>query len=191
MFEATVLSTDKVCLEPLSEKHLEQLQKVGEAEAIWRWVPSKYCATPKVLKDWFEQTAQFDAKEQIVFAIIDIATGAVTGNTRIFRLDEDNLQAEIGHTFIGLEWQRSHINTHAKYLLLRHAFDQLGLVRVEFQTHEQNHKSRSAIARLGAHFEGVHLKNRKLPDGSFRNTARFSITDDTWPEVKSRLEGWL
>ncbi|TQF71186.1 GNAT family N-acetyltransferase [Pseudoalteromonas luteoviolacea] len=191
MLEATILETNKVRLEPLSYSHLEALEKVGKDDVIWRWVPSKYCQSPEVLRNWFEQTAQFNAKEQLVFAIIDTATNSVTGNTRIFRLDETNLQAEIGHTFIGVEWQRSHVNTHAKYLLLRHAFEHLGLVRIEFQTHEQNHKSRSAIARLGAHFEGIHLKNRKLPDGSFRNTARFSITDEMWPEIKSRLEEWL
>ncbi|KZN40975.1 hypothetical protein N474_11690 [Pseudoalteromonas luteoviolacea CPMOR-2] len=191
MLEATILETNKIRLEPLSYSHLEALEKVGKDDVIWRWVPSKYCQSPEVLRNWFEQTAQFNAKEQLVFAIIDTATNSVTGNTRIFRLDETNLQAEIGHTFIGVEWQRSHVNTHAKYLLLRHAFEHLGLVRIEFQTHEQNHKSRSAIARLGAHFEGIHLKNRKLPDGSFRNTARFSITDEMWPEIKSRLEEWL
>ncbi|MCF2857054.1 GNAT family N-acetyltransferase [Pseudoalteromonas sp. SMS1] len=191
MFEKIILETDKVRLEPLSYDHLEALQKVGKDEALWQWVPSKYCESPAILKHWFEQTAQFHAKEQLVFAIIDSATNSVAGNTRIFRLDETNLQAEIGHTFIGLKWQRSHINTHAKYLLLKHAFEQLGLVRIEFQTHEQNHKSRSAIARLGAHFEGIHLKNRMLPDGRFRNTARFSIVDDMWPEIKARLEGWL
>ncbi|KID57431.1 GNAT family acetyltransferase [Pseudoalteromonas luteoviolacea] len=191
MLKPISLCSSKVRLDPLSHSHLDALQKVGEAEALWRWVPSKYCQSPEILKDWFEQTAQFDPLEQIVFAIIDIETNQVTGNTRIFRVDPQNLQAEIGHTFIGLDWQRSHINTHAKYLLLKHAFETLGLVRIEFQTHEQNHKSRSAIARLGAHFEAIHLKNRKLPDGSFRNTARFSITDDMWPDIKQRLESWL
>ncbi|ESP90747.1 MULTISPECIES: GNAT family N-acetyltransferase [Pseudoalteromonas] len=191
MLKAMTLSTNKVRLEPLSQAHLGQLQQVGQAEELWRWVPSRYCQSQEVLQTWFEQTAQFDPQEQVVFAIIDAQTNQVAGNTRIFRLDTHNLQAEIGHTFIGLDWQRSHINTHAKYLLLQHAFETLGLVRIEFQTHEQNHKSRSAIARLGAHFEGIHLKNRKLPDGSFRNTARFSIIDDMWPDIKQRLGSWL
>lgn len=145
-------------------------------------------AIKKTIEQWFYGSAQFDESEQLVVAIIDKDSGKLAGNSRLFRLDKLNLSAEIGHTFIGTEFQRTHVNTHAKYLLLKYAFEAIGLVRVQFQTHEFNHKSRNAISRLGAHFEGLSLKDRRLPDGSYRNTARFAITDEMWPEVKARLE---
>ncbi|HEA15094.1 MAG TPA: N-acetyltransferase, partial [Pseudoalteromonas prydzensis] len=115
----------------------------------------------------------------------------VLGTTRLFRLDKQNRSAEIGHTFIAKQWQRSFVNTHAKYLLLQYAFDELGLVRITFNTHEQNQKSRNAITRLGARFECIRYKDRLLADGSYRNTAQFSIIDEQWPTIKSQLAGKL
>ncbi|WP_017217596.1 GNAT family N-acetyltransferase [Pseudoalteromonas sp. NJ631] len=188
MLSKQTLESNRVKLTPLEAAHLPELLARGKKAEIWKWVFNNYCRDQKTIEQWFYGSAQFDESEQLVVAIIDKDSGKLAGNSRLFRLDKLNLSAEIGHTFIGTEFQRTHVNTHAKYLLLKYAFEAIGLVRVQFQTHESNHKSRNAIARLGAHFEGLSLKDRRLPDGSYRNTARFAITDEMWPEVKARLE---
>ncbi|CAM4199960.1 GNAT family N-acetyltransferase [Pseudoalteromonas byunsanensis] len=191
MFEKYSLKTQKVALQPLTQQHLGELFEAGQDPRLWRWILTNYCKTPEILNDWFWQTAQFDAQQQLVMAIVDQAGNKVVGTTRLFRLDTYNLSAEIGHTFIGVPWQRSYVNTHSKYLLLKYAFETLNLVRVTFCTHESNQQSRNAIARLGARFEGIHFKDRLLADGNFRNSARFSIIDEQWPEVKAKLEEQL
>ncbi|NMR24287.1 GNAT family N-acetyltransferase [Pseudoalteromonas sp. NEC-BIFX-2020_015] len=191
MFTKHIHQTNKLALQPLTQDHLEGLYQAGQEPQIWRWVLMNYTQTRATLTDWFINTAQFNAEQQIVYAIVDKASSQVLGTTRLFRLDKQNRSAEIGHTFIGLPWQRSFVNSHAKYLLLQYAFDELGLARIAFNTHEQNQKSRNAIARLGARFEGISYKDRLLADGSYRNTAQFSIIDEQWPAIRSQLEGKL
>ena len=190
MFTKKIHQTNKVALETRTENHLAGLYKAGQYPDIWQWVLSNYTKTPNTLKQWFENTAQFVETEQLVFAIIDKRTQQIVGTTRIFRLDIHNLNAEIGHTFLSKAAQRTYVNTHAKYLLLSYAFNELGLVRINFNTHEQNKKSRSAITRLGAQFEGIAQKDRRLDDGSYRNTAKFSIIDEHWPRIKRQLSTW-
>ncbi|TMP39668.1 GNAT family N-acetyltransferase [Pseudoalteromonas rubra] len=191
MLKSITLSSEKVRLEPLTRAHLPHLRDFGEQTTLWTWVLDNYCQSSAKLTLWFEQSAQFDPDIQLPLVIVDKATNNIAGSTRLFRLNQTNLSAEIGHTFIGEQWQRSHINTHTKYLLLKHAFETLGLVRVQLRTHEHNQKSRSAIARLGAQFEGLILKDQRIAADTFRNTAQFVITDDMWPQVKDKLEGWL
>lgn len=187
MLKPISLETEQVKLTPLTENHLDALFKAGSHPDIWRWVFNNYCESKEKLALWFKHTAQFDQNEQIVMAIIDKSYGTVVGTTRLFRLDTHNQSAEIGHTFIAKSAQKSYVNTHAKYLLLSHAFEDLNLVRVTLCTHENNRVSRNAISRLGARFEGLAYKHRKLPDGNFRNTAIFSITDEQWPTIKTKL----
>jgi N-acetyltransferase len=121
--------------------------------------------------------------------VIELAkSGEAIGSTRFWKLDRANRKAEIGHTWIAKSWQRTVVNTEMKYLMLKYAFEELGLVRVQFQTDELNDKSRAAIQRLGAKQEGIIRKERIMPDGRIRNTVRFSIVDDEWPDVKANLE---
>ncbi|MBB1599657.1 GNAT family N-acetyltransferase [Variovorax sp. UMC13] len=122
------------------------------------------------------------------FAIVRRDTGRIVGSTRFWKIDRANRKLEIGHTWLGLSVQRSGINTQAKYLLLRHAFEAMGCVRVQFTTDELNERSRAAILRIGARQEGVVRHERIMPDGRKRNSVRFSIIDDEWPEVKAMLE---
>lgn len=124
----------------------------------------------------------------IPFVIIDRESKKIIGSTRYCSIRTSDRGIEIGSTFITPEYQRSHVNTHTKFLLLEHAFETLGSVRVEFKTHENNDKSRNAIQRIGAVFEGVLRNLRILPDGSLRNTAIFSITEQEWPRVKKSLQ---
>jgi RimJ/RimL family protein N-acetyltransferase len=187
-FTPITLQTEQVILQPLSEQHLPALLKAGQPQQIWQWVFENYCLNEQTLWAWYQSSAQFDAHQQLVFATFDKARETLVGTTRLFRLDTQNNSLEIGHTFIHPDWQRSYINTHAKYLMLKYAFETLGIARVSFVTHEKNTLSRNAISRLGATFEGIIRKVRLLPNGEYRNSAQFSITDDDWPTIKQTLE---
>ncbi len=125
------------------------------------------------------------------FAITLGDSGKVVGSTRFWRMDRKNRALEIGHTWISKSWQRSYVNTEAKYLMLRFAFEVLGCVRVQFTTDELNERSRAAILRLGAIDEGIIRHERIMPDGRKRNSARFSIIDPEWSRVRQLLEGKL
>jgi N-acetyltransferase len=118
-------------------------------------------------------------------------TGQVIGCTRFWKVDRQHRKLEIGSTWIASRWQRTFVNTEAKYLMLRYAFESLDCVRVQFTTDEINQKSRQAILRLGAQQEGIVRHERIMPDGRKRNSVRFSIIDDEWPAVRRQLESKL
>lgn len=125
------------------------------------------------------------------FATLLRDTGRVIGSTRFWKIDRNNRKLEIGSTWIAASWQKTFVNTEAKYLMLRHAFEEMACVRVQLTTDEINAKSRAAILRLGAKQEGIVRHERIMPDGRKRNSVRFSIIDDEWPEVKKQLEARL
>ncbi len=125
------------------------------------------------------------------FAIVDRASGRVVGHTRFWKIDRANRKLEIGHTWLSASMQRSGANTEAKYLLLRHAFETLGCVRVQFTTDVLNARSRAAILRIGAREEGVVRNERIMPDGRKRNSVRFSIIDEEWADTRVHLERLL
>ncbi|TFH81705.1 MULTISPECIES: GNAT family N-acetyltransferase [Pseudomonas] len=122
------------------------------------------------------------------FAIVLKETGEVIGSTRFWKIDPLNRKLEIGSSWISARFQKTFVNTEAKYLMLRHAFEVLDCVRVQFTTDENNQKSRDAILRLGAQQEGIVRHERIMPDGRKRNSVRFSIIDDEWPQVRQNLE---
>ncbi|MFM9383699.1 GNAT family N-acetyltransferase [Pseudomonas sp. UV AK001] len=122
------------------------------------------------------------------FAIVLKETGEVIGSTRFWKIDPLNRKLEIGSSWISARFQKTFVNTEAKYLMLRHAFEVLDCVRVQFTTDENNQKSRNAILRLGAQQEGIVRHERIMPDGRKRNSVRFSIIDDEWPQVRQNLE---
>ncbi len=121
-------------------------------------------------------------------AIVLKQTGEVIGSTRFWKIDPLNRKLEIGSSWISARFQKTFVNTEAKYLMLRHAFEVLDCVRVQFTTDENNQKSRNAILRLGAQQEGIVRHERIMPDGRKRNSVRFSIIDDEWPQVRLNLE---
>ena len=122
------------------------------------------------------------------FVIVLRETGQVIGCTRFWKIDRINRKLEIGHSWLAASWQKTFVNSEAKYLLLRKAFDEMCCVRVQFTTDETNAASRAAILRLGAKEEGVIRHERIMPDGRKRNSVRYSIIDDEWPAVKAKLE---
>ncbi|WP_199026897.1 GNAT family N-acetyltransferase [Ralstonia sp. ASV6] len=125
------------------------------------------------------------------FVIVRRDTNQIVGSTRFWKIDRANRKLEIGHTWLSQSAQRSSINTEAKLLLLKFAFDVMQCVRVQFTTDELNEKSRAAILRIGAKQEGIVRHERIMPDGRKRNSVRFSIIDTEWPEVKAMLEARL
>ena len=182
-------STNKVILRPLSLDHLHDFYHAGSYPEIWRWSLPDKCISLETTKSWIQHSVDMTEKGQhFAFAIFDKKTDKFIGSTRFCTIKPEDRNVEIGFTFITPKYQRSYINTHTKYCLLKYAFEALNAIRVEFKTHEKNDKSREAIMRLGASFEGVLRNQRILSDGSFRNTAIFSILDNEWQSVKKELE---
>ena len=191
MFKPTAitLSTNKVTLKPLSTTHLLEFFNAGSFPEVWTWSLPDKCTSIDVTKDWLRYSQQqYEKGLHVPFAIFDNESGQFVGSTRYCSINKDDRSLEIGFTFITPKFQRSYINTHAKYCLLKHAFEELNAIRVEFKTHEQNSKSRNAIARIGAEFEGILRNQRILSDGSYRNTAIFSVIENEWQSVKKDLE---
>jgi RimJ/RimL family protein N-acetyltransferase len=122
------------------------------------------------------------------FAVFDHARGCIAGSTRYMNIDTANRRAEIGSTWYGRDWRRTVVNTECKYLLLRHAFEALGAMRVEFKTDSLNTASRNALLRIGAIEEGTFRNHMMTYSGRIRHTVYFSITNDDWPTVKAELE---
>jgi N-acetyltransferase len=177
-----------VRLEPLSLEHHAEMCEVGLDFELWHWIPQNV-RTPEDMRAYIEQAlAEQKRGTSLPFATIDKASGKVIGSTRYMNIDVSNLRVEIGSTWLSKNWQRTAANTEAKYLMLRHAFEKFGCIRVELKTDSLNQRSREAILRLGAKEEGT-LRNHMLTwTGRIRHTVYFSIIDSEWPEVKGRLE---
>ena len=184
------LSGKHVCLEPLTTDHAADLfAALSEDPGVWRWLPT---APPTSIPEM--ETAirtPLAAQEQgnvIGFAQIEVAGGKAVGVTTYMNISRRDRGLEIGGTWLGKSWQRTGINTEAKYLLLRHAFEDLGAVRVQLKTDGRNRQSQAAIERLGAVREGVLRKHMMLWDGFIRDTVMYSVIEAEWPAVKARLE---
>jgi RimJ/RimL family protein N-acetyltransferase len=180
----------QVRLEPLSSLHARDLFAALTIDpSVWQWLPP---APPTTLAE-MEALVTSDLQAQasgtkIVFAQIEPVTGRAIGSTSYLDLNRSNRALEIGSTWIGKPWQRTGINTEAKYLLLRHAFEDLGAVRVQLKTDKRNHQSQAAIERLGALREGILRKHMIVQGGFIRDTVMYSVTEDEWPAVKANLE---
>jgi RimJ/RimL family protein N-acetyltransferase len=183
-----VLEGPHVRLEPLSRGHLPGLCAIGLEPELWRWIP-----TPVQTTDDLAAYVELALKEQangwsLPFAQIEKSAGRVIGSTRYMNIEKTHHRAEIGCTWIGREWQRTAVNTESKYLLLRHAFETLGCMRVELKTDALNEQSRAAILRIGAKEEGTFRNHMITSSGRIRQTVYFSIVDSEWPGVKCELE---
>jgi len=157
-------------------------------EEIFRWIPYSM-RTPEDFGALVEKAfAEQQRGESLVFATVERGSGQVIGSTRFMNIDLTNRRVEIGSTWIAPAWQRSAINTEAKYLMLRHAFEVWGCVRVELKTDALNEKSRNAILRIGAKEEGTLRQHLITWTGRIRDTVYFSILDSEWSEVKAKIE---
>jgi len=179
-----------VRLEPLTLEHHADLCDAGLDEELWRWIPNQV-RTPADMRAYIEIALRAQAEgSALPFATVERASGRAIGSTRFGNIDRVNRRLEIGWTWIGRPWQRTAINTEAKYLMLRHAFETLGALRVELKTDSLNERSRRAILRLGAVEEGTFRKHMVTESGRIRHTVYYSIIDEEWPAVRARLEGF-
>ena len=180
-----------VRLEPLARVHLPGLAEVGLDEELWRWIPSPV-RTQEEMAAYIESAlGEQERGESLPFAIAEKTTGRAIGSTRYGNIDRTQHRVEIGWTWVAREWQRTAVNTEAKYLLLKHAFETLGCMRVELKTDALNARSRAAILRIGAREEGIFRNHMITANGRIRHTVYFSIIDSEWPAAKARLEAIL
>ena len=178
---ATVLHGRIVTLEPLADEHRDGLRAAATDEQTWRFMVTR--DVERWLDDAF---AEHDAGARVQFAVVRDAS--IAGSTSYLSLAPEHLRVEIGNTWLNPSAWGTGANVEAKYLLLRHAFETLGLRRVEFKTDARNERARAALAALPAQFEGVHRKHMLVRGGERRDSAWYAVIDDEWPEVKSNLE---
>ncbi len=183
----TRLSGKHVTLELMQPKHSEELVKAASDGELWKlWFTS--VAAPENMDEYIARAlAMQQAQTAIPFVVRFNQTREIIGSTRICNRDLINARSEIGYTWYAKSFQRTAVNTECKLLLLTYAFETLNCVAVEFRTHWFNHRSREAIARLGAKQDGVLRKHTKMPDGNYRDTVVFSIIDTEWYGVKQHL----
>lgn len=175
-------------LEPLGHEHAAGLLEAGRDPVVWRWLPLRQPDTLGAISEWIDGALAQRAKGiQMPFAIIDQGENKVAGSTRFLDIQPANRGIEIGWTWIGTPWQRTSINTECKYLLMRHAFEAQGAIRVQLKTDLRNTQSQEAIKRIGAKYEGVLRKSMIMHDGHMRDSVYFSVLVEEWPEVKARL----
>ena len=186
--EPVVLQGAHVRLEPLSHDHFDDLVEVALDPEIWRWTTER-ALSPEDLRAWIDRAlAMRDTGTAMPFATVALPLGKAIGGTRFATYSPGDRRVEIGWTWIGRSWQRTVVNTEAKYLMLRHAFEELGCIRVELRTDVNNARSRAAILRIGAKEEGTLRKHSTTATGRVRDTVYYSIVDDEWPAVKAGLE---
>jgi RimJ/RimL family protein N-acetyltransferase len=190
-FEPVTLQGSHVRLEPLTAGHLDGLCEFGLDSDIWRWTTTRLRSRENMVE--YLEAALDDERKGTArpFATISINSGQVIGSTRFGNIDLHNRHVEIGWTWVGVPWQRTAVNTEAKYLMLRHAFEVLGCIRVEFKTDSINERSRNALLRIGAKEEGTLRNHMIVYDGRYRHTVYFSVIDSEWPDVKANLEAKL
>ena len=177
-----------VRLEPLSFEHLDGLCEAGLDASFWEWIPNPV-RNRDGMRDYIETALDEQARGvSIPYATVLSETGQVVGSTRFANIGRYDRRVEIGWTWIGVPWQRTAVNTEAKYLMLEYAFETLDCVRVELKTDALNLRSRNAILRLGAKEEGTLRRHRLMATGRFRDTVYFSILADEWPTVRAALK---
>lgn len=186
--EPVTLTGSIVILEPLSLEHADRMREAVRDGELWRlWYTS--IPSPEKVEEYIQTALGMrENAGALPFVVRDRDSNQLIGCTRYFNVDEINQRLEIGYTWYSESYQRTAVNTECKYLLLTQAFEKLDAIAVEFRTHWHNHRSRAAIARLGAKQDGVLRNHTKSADGVYRDTVVFSIINLEWPAVKKSLE---
>src|ERR1041385_3921276 len=185
-----VVLTDKhVRLEPLSAAHVSGLTEIGAGQPFWDFMVYGKIENTDDMLGWVRELhTRTEKGTDLPFAVMHLPSGRVAGATRYLNIMPKDRGLEIGGTWYGVDFQRTVVNTECKYLLLHHAFETLGCIRVQLKTDLRNERSQKAIERLGAVKEGILRNHMILPDGWIRHSVFYSILDSEWPEVKRRLE---
>ncbi|MGC1977048.1 MAG: GNAT family protein [Candidatus Sulfotelmatobacter sp.] len=184
------LEGSMVRLEPIRREHAEIFWQVARdsLDDIFQWIPYRVKTREdfqRLVEKIFEEQERGDS---VAFATVERGSGQVIGSTRFMNIDRANRRLEIGSTWIIPAWQRTRVNTEAKYLMLRHAFEVWKCIRVELKTDALNQKSRNAILRIGAKEEGTLRRHVITWTGRVRDSVYFSILDSEWPSVRTTLE---
>lgn len=184
-----VLHGKHVRLEPMTEAHIPALAEIGVGQTFWSFMLYGDMKSVEDMRDWvLDILSRAKNGTDLPFVAIHLASGRAAGATRYLNIMPNDRGLEIGGTWYGTDFQRSAVNTECKYLLLRHAFETLGCIRVQLKTDLRNERSQRAIERIGAVREGVLRNHMILPDGHYRHSVFYSILDTEWPAVKRRLE---
>lgn len=187
-----VLEGKSVRLEPMTEEHVPALAEIGAAQNFWNFMVYGAMENEDDMRGWVRQIlARAENGTDLPFVVIHLESGRVAGATRYLNIVHQDRGLEIGGTWYGLDFQRTVVNTECKYLLLTHAFETLGCIRVQLKTDSRNERSQNAIERIGAKKEGVLRNHMVLPDGHIRHSVYYSILDSEWESVKKRLEAML
>ncbi|MBA2621408.1 MAG: GNAT family N-acetyltransferase [Acidobacteria bacterium] len=189
--EPVILDGEFVRLEPLCAEHVDELYEAGADETLWLWTQAINKNKTDMRRYVEAALDEFDRKVSLPFVTIEKSVGKIVGSTRFGNIDQKSRRAEIGWTWINSDWQRTRVNTEAKFLMLRHAIETWRCIRVELKTDAPNEKSRSAIRRLGAVEEGILRQHMITDAGRFRDTVYYSILDSEWQTVKVNLRAKL
>ena len=178
-----------VVLEPVEREHEERFWEAAQDPEIWAITSADVGGSRKIFDAWWTQLRDaFAAGEEVPFATVSRADGRVVGGTRFLTLRREHRGVEIGHTWLRSELWQTGANVEAKLLMLEHAFERCGCMRVEFKTDARNERSRKAMEALPARFEGIFRKHMLVRGGDVRDSAYYAITDDEWPAVRANLE---
>jgi RimJ/RimL family protein N-acetyltransferase len=187
-----ILQGKHVRLEPMTEAHIPSLVEIGVGQPFWDFMVYGRMETADDMRGWVQDIlSRAEKGTDLPFVAIHLESGRVAGATRYMNIMPNDRGLEIGGTWYGPEFQRTGVNTECKYLLLSHAFETLGCIRVQLKTDLRNERSQKAIERIGALKEGVLRNHMILPDGHIRHSVFYSILDTEWLEVKRRLEGMI
>lgn len=184
-----VLEGMYVRLEPMTEGHISALSEIGVGQDFWDFMVYGRMDTEDDMRGWVKEIlSRAEMGTDLPFVAIHLGSGKVAGATRYLNIMPDDRGLEIGGTWYGLDFQRTVVNTECKYLLLTHAFEALGCIRVQIKTDSLNLRSQTAIERIGAIKEGVLRNHMILPNGRIRHSVYYSILDTEWADVKKKLE---
>ena len=181
-----VLTGRFVRLEPMTEAHIPALAEIGAGRDFWHFMLYGDMKTEADMRNWVRDI--LSRVNDVPFVAVHLESGRVAGATRYLNIMPRDRGLEIGGTWYGLDFQRTAVNTECKYLLLRHAFETLGAIRVQLKTDSRNVRSQKAIERIGGVKEGVLRNHMILSDGTIRHSVFYSILDSEWEGVKKRLE---
>lgn len=178
-----------VRLEPMTEAHVPGLAEIGIGQGFWDFMVYGDIKTGDDMRNWvLDILSRAEKGTDLPFVVIELASGRVAGATRYLNIMPNDRGLEIGGTWYGQDFQRTHVNTECKYLLLTHAFETLKCIRVQLKTDSRNERSQKAIERIGAKKEGILRNHMILPDGRFRDSVYYSILNTEWDQVKRNLE---
>lgn len=182
------LEGELVVVEPLAPEHEDGLWNAANDERIWTWMPVNAIESREAFAAWFVEALERTAAGlDQAFAVLDVRSGSPLGSTRYLALRPEHRGLEIGWTWLSSEAWGTGANVEAKLLLMGHAFDELGCMRVEFKTDALNERSRAALEALPARFEGIFRKHMLVRDGALRDSAWYAVTDEEWPAVRQNL----